>query len=232
MNPRLNELLDQLPDTDYQRLLPHLRLMSLNAGRELYAPGDRIDKLYFPVSAAVAVATLTPAGQSIDAAIIGADGMVGLRCIAEGDSAYRFHVASPGLAYQLERQQLLTELDAGQGIYRMCLQAGIQMLRKMSMEVACAHFHTLQQRVAKWILIRHDRDRSAPIQATHQDIADSLGVRRESITNTLSKMRGLSYARSAIEVEDRALLEHASCACYVAQREVHPFQLPLPFDRT
>lgn len=111
----------------------------------------------------------------------------------------------------------------------MCLQAGIQMLRKMSMEVACAHFHTLEQRVAKWVLIRHDRDRSAPIQATHQSIADSLGVRRESITNTLGKMRGLSHSRAAIEVEDRASLEHASCECYVAQREVHPFQMPLPF---
>lgn len=229
MNPRLNELLDQLPETDYRRLLPHLRLTSLRAGSQLYAPGDQVDKLYFPVSAAVAVATLTPAGQSIDAAIIGADGMVGLRCVAEGDSAYRIHVAAPGLAYQLERDQLLREMAQGQGAYRMCLQAGIQMLRKMSMEVACAHFHTLEQRVAKWVLIRHDRDRSAPIQATHQSIADSLGVRRESITNTLGKMRGLSHSRAAIEVEDRASLEHASCECYVAQREVHPFQMPLPF---
>ena len=97
------------------------------------------------------------------------------------------------------------------------------------MEVACAHFHTLEQRVAKWVLIRHDQDRSAPIQATRQSIVDSLAVRRESVTNTLGKMRGLSHSRAAIEVEDRASLEHASCECYVAQREVHPFQMPLPF---
>ena len=61
MNPRLNELLDQLPEADYHRLLPHLRLTSLRTGSQLYAPGDQIDKLYFPVSAALAVATLTPA---------------------------------------------------------------------------------------------------------------------------------------------------------------------------
>ena len=103
------------------------------------------------------------------------------------------------------------------------------MLRKMSMEVACANFHSLDQRIAKWLLIRHDHDRSAPIRATHQSIADSLGVRRETITHALSKMRGLSFSRCAIEVEDRTLLEHTSCECYVAQREVHPFQLPLPF---
>ncbi len=232
MNPRLNELLDQLPDADYKRLAPHLRLISLNAGSELYAPGDLIRQVYFPVATAIAVATVTPSGQAIDTAIIGADGMVGLRAIAEGDSAHRFHVASTGFAYQLDRSHLVHELGARAGVYRMCLQAGIQMLRKMSMEVACANFHSLDQRIAKWLLIRHDHDRTAPIRATHQSIADSLGVRRETITNTLSKMRGLSYSRCAIEVEDRVLLEHASCECYVAQREVRPFQLPLPmFDQ-
>lgn len=231
MNPRLNELLDQLPDTDYQRLLPHLRLVSLNEGKELYTPGEHIQKITFPVTASVAIATVTGSGQSIDTATIGADGLVGLRGIAEGDSVYRFHVAASGLAYQLERGQLLRELQHGQGVYRMCLQAGIQMMRKMSMEVACANSHSLEQRVAKWILIRHDHHRSAPIRATHQSIADSLGVRREAITLTLPKMRGLSFSRGAIEVEDRQMLEHTTCECYMAQRQVHPFQLPLPmFD--
>lgn len=229
MNPRFNELLNELPEADYQKLFPHLRLISLSAGYELYAPGERIEQVYFPVTAAIAAATVIPSGQSIDTAIVGADGMVGLRGIAEGNSAYRFHVAATGFAYQIERSHLMRELRTGQGVYRMCFQAGIQMLRKMSMEVACANFHSLDQRIAKWLLIRHDRDRSSPIRATHQSIADSLGVRRETITHALSRMHGLSFSRCAIEVENRAALEHTSCECYVAQREVHPFQLPLPF---
>lgn len=232
MNPRLNELLNQLPDADYQRLAPHLRLICLNAGSELYAPGDPIKQVYFPVSAAIAAATVTPKGQSIDTAIVASDGMVGLRGIAEGDSAYRFHVVATGFAYWVDCSYLIGELATGRAVYRMCFQAGLQMLRKMSVELACANFHSLDQRIAKWLLIRHDHDRTAPIRATHQSIADSLGVRRETITNTLSKMRGLSFSRCAIEIENRALLEHASCECYVAQREVRPFQLPLPmFDQ-
>lgn len=232
MNPRLNELLDQLPDSDYQRLAPHLRLVSLNTGDELYAPGEQIQKIYFPVTSAVAIATVTGSGQSIDTAIIGSDGMLGVRSMDEDGCAHRVHVAASGLAYQVERGPFVCELQHGQGVYRMCVQAGMQMIRKMSMEVACAHFHSLEQRAAKWILIRHDWDRTSPIRVTHQSIADSLGVRREAITNTLSKIRGLSFSRCAIEVEDRALLEHVSCECYVAQREVRPFQMPLPmFDQ-
>lgn len=232
MNPRLNELLRQLPDSDYQRLAPHLCLISLNAGTELYALGDPIKQIYFPVSTAVAAATLTPTGQSIDTAIVAADGMVGLRGIAEGDSAYRFHVIATGLAYSVDSSYLMNQLATGRAVYRMCFQAGLRILHKMSMELACTNFHSLSQRIAKWLLIRHDYDRTAPIRATHQSIADSLGVRRESITNTLYKMRGLSFSRCAIEVEDRTLLENASCECYVAQREVRPFQLPLyTFDQ-
>ncbi len=109
----------------------------------------------------------------------------------------------------------------------MCLQASIQMVSKMSMEVACANFHSLDQRVAKWLLIRHDHHRSDPIRVTHQSIADSLGVRREAITLILRKMRGLSFSRGAIKVVDREMLEHSTCECYAAQRQVHAFQMPL-----
>ena len=101
------------------------------------------------------------------------------------------------------------------------------MVSKMSMEVACANFHSLEQRVAKWLLIRHDHHRNDPIRVTHQSIADSLGVRREAITLILRKMRGLSFSRGAIKVVDREMLEHSTCECYAAQRQVHAFQMPL-----
>lgn len=228
MNPKLNELLDQLPDADYQKLLPNLRLISLVSGQELYAPGAIISKIYFPVTTAVALAKVIASGQAIDTAIIGSDGLVGLRGLDRGVSAHRFHVTTSGFAYVIDRSSLLQESRIAPAIYRMCLQAGLQMILKMSVEMACAHFHGLEQRVAKWILIRHDLCRCAPVRATHQTIADSLGVRREAVTNTFRKLRGISISRSAIEVEDRALLEAASCECYVAQREVRPFQRQLP----
>jgi CRP-like cAMP-binding protein len=228
MNPKLNELLDQLPDADYQKLLPNLRLISLVSGQELYAPGAIISRIYFPVTTAVALAKVIASGQAIDTAIIGSDGLVGLRGLDRGVSAHRFHVTTSGFAYVIDRSSLLQESRIAPAIYRMCLQAGLQMILKMSVEMACAHFHGLEQRVAKWILIRHDLCRCAPVRATHQTIADSLGVRREAVTNTFRKLRGISISRSAIEVEDRALLEAASCECYVAQREVRPFQRQLP----
>lgn len=228
MNPRVNELLSQLSENEYQRLAPNLQLVSLVAGDELYSPGDLIEKIYFPVTASVAICIVLGNGQSIDTVVIGSDGMVGLRGMDDGTSAHRFHVASSGLAYQIHRKMLIKESQHGSGVYRMCFQAGVQVIRKMSMEVACSHFHTAEQRIAKWILNRHDYEKSDVIRATQQTIADSLGVRREVVSNTTRKLRGLSYGRSTITLEDRSALEQFTCECYFAQSQIHPHQMPLP----
>jgi CRP-like cAMP-binding protein len=229
MHARLNELLQQLPDYDYERLQPHLKLVSLVEGDHLYEPGDKIDQIYFPTTALVAIAIVLENGSSIDTAIIGSDGLLGLRGIDEGTSVHRFQVSLSGMAYQISRSHLLRESQHGPDIYRMCTQAGIQMIRKMSSEVACANFHTIDQRLAKWILIRHNQDRFSSIQASHQTIADSLGVRREAVTNAMPKLRGISHSRCRISVEDYSLLKQHCCECYSIQREIHPFQMSFQF---
>jgi Crp-like helix-turn-helix domain len=83
--------------------------------------------------------------------------------------------------------------------------------------------------LAKWILIKQDRNSSNTIQASHQTIADSLGVRREAVTNAMSKLEGISYRRCEIAVEDYSLLKQHSFEFHSNQRDIHPFQMDLPF---
>lgn len=229
MNPRLNALLDQLPNIDYERLRPHLQLVALMEGTQIYGPGDPIHKMIFPATALVAIGTVLGDGSAIDTAIIGSDGLLGLRGIDVGKSDHRFHVAASGLAYQIDRMELLRAAQSAPAIYRMCVQAGIQMIRKMSMEVACANFHSIEQRLAKWILLRQDQGYPASVRASHQSIAESLGVRREAVTHTLPKLRGIHYSRCSIDIASPALLEMSCCECYAAQKDVQPLQMNLAF---
>lgn len=111
----------------------------------------------------------------------------------------------------------------------MCMQAGIQMIKKMTVEVACTNFHTLEQRLSKWILTRHHRYKTNSIHASHQTIADSLGVRREAITHTLPKLSGIICSRCTIGIQDTVLLQQSCCECYFVQRDAHPSQMTLPF---
>lgn len=229
MNPKLNELLDQLPDFDYQNLLPYLQLIALVEGTQLYGPGDEIDKIIFPVTALIAISITLADGCCIDTATIGFDGLLGLRGLEASTSAHRIYVASSGLAYQINRNDLLLQAQCGPTIYKMCMQAGIQMIRKMTVEVACTNFHTLEQRLSKWILTRHHRYKTNSIHASHQTIADSLGVRREAITHTLPKLSGISCSRCTIGIQDTVLLQQSCCECYFVQRDAHPSQMTLPF---
>lgn len=230
LNPRMNELIDGLPDSDFEILLPKLQLVSLLAGQLLYESGDRIDQAYFPVTALVAFAKELSDGLSIDMALIGSEGMVGLRGLT-GVSLHRVHVASSGFAYQISMHDLQRAMQSVPALFRMYVHAVNRILKDVSIETACCYFHSIGQRLAKWLLIRHDHSGVSVMRVIHQNIADSLGVRREAITNALLKLPGIQSSRAQIEIKDRALLEDVCCECYFAQREAHPHQMALPFHK-
>lgn len=224
MNPRSNELLDQLPELEYETMKKSLQLISLVEGTELYRPGDRLGKVIFPVvDTLIAIGTLLKEGHAIDNATIGADGLIGLISLDDITSSHRIYVAKTGLAYTIERNELLSAAHHQPKVLSMCVQAGIILIRKISIELACTNFHSIEQRLAKWILTRHRQSGIGTVRASHQSIADSLGTRREAITNTLPKLFGISYSRCQISVEDYEKLKLCSCSCYLAQRNVHPF---------
>ena len=83
------------------------------------------------------------------------------------------------------------------------------------------------ERVARWLLVRYAQGHTLCIEATHQKIADSLGVRRESVTNALLQLRGIEYIHNHIEIHDHLALESQACECHWALREPEPDGDPL-----
>lgn len=241
LTPRCNELLDQLTDSDSRLIFHNLRLVSLTEGQELYAPGDLIDQVYFPVTALLAIAKEMKDGLSIDIALIGKEGGAGFRGMVSRCPNW-VYVSASGLAYQISLQQL-EQIQANQLNQRgnqqpdkssawligMYMQATKTVFDSIAIETACAHFHTTSERLARWLLTRHKRMKSNYIEATHQKIADSLGVRREAITNALLKLKGIDYCRNQIEVTDFVELENQTCECYRALSESRSHQLSLQF---
>ena len=228
-NPLNNELLATLPEVIYRRLLPDLQLVSLVASEVLHGPGDRIEKVYFPITALISLSKELSAGTAMDTALIGAESMVGVRGLV-GPSVHRVYVSASGLAYQLRIEVLRRELEAHQAVRMLCWKTADHVSSMMVTEASCSRFHTIDQRVAKWILMRLDRKVPQPIVATHQAIADALGVRREAVTLSLAKLDGVVLHRGSVEVVDRACLERACCECYASQRALGAHQLTLPFQ--
>lgn len=225
----MNELLNQLPESEFERLLPHIQLISLNAGDELFDVGQKIDTLYFPITALISIAKVFPDGSSMDTATVGQEGLVGIKALTSELSIHRIYVSSSGLAYRMSCAEVNPALINTLALYKIMLLASTQIHQKMSIEMLCSNFHSIESRLARWLIIRHDLERSGTIKTTHQFIATSMGVRRESITNASSKLKGLKNFRGMIEIRDRSVLETQCCECYYLQRQVLFKQSALPF---
>jgi CRP-like cAMP-binding protein len=229
VTPKMNLLLEQLPDSDFQRLLPDLQLVSLVSGQQLSEPGDPFERIVFPVTATVGIAIVLSDGCAIETAMIGREGIVGVRALEYVTGLHRIYVVESGLAYSMSRIRLLQEAQTGSAIFKMFFCASLQTMRRISLEMACSHFHSIEQRLAKWLLNRSDLSGSILIKATHQGIADALGVRREAVTNAFRKLDGIESRRGYVEIQDSALLKRICCECYFLQQEAQANQLPLPF---
>ena len=230
LHPRSNQWLDQLAESDFVQLHPHLRLVSLPVGERLRGAGDPIKKLHFPITALIALSRELREGVGVDTALIGAEGVVGLRGLIDDASLHSVHVATSGLAYAIDMADFLPVWQGSVSLQRMCLRAGTRILDMVSTELTCSRFHDVEARLAKWILLRHDHRGNDLIETTHQTIADSLGVRREAVTNGLRKLGGVQGGRGSLEVFDRRPLEAACCECYFTLRMREGSQMPLPFQ--
>lgn len=231
MNPKNNQLLEQLPQNLYPLIHPLLQLVSLETGELIFGPGDRIEQVFFPVNALIAIANELREGVSIDMALVGAEGAVGLRGLYFATSPYRVHVAHSGLAYRVPLHVLRSLMPSGAWLHHMYLQSSHQILSQIAVELACAHFHPLLARVARWLLTRIERTGECCIEATHQSLADALGVRREAITHALLRLPSIVQGRHRIGIQDLPALTQQSCDCQRSLRETLTGQLALPLER-
>ena len=228
-NPKMNDLLASLPESDLQVLLPCLQLVSLTAGETLAEAGRKSRTIYFPISAVVAHSREMSDGLTIDTASVGSDGMLGCGGLI-GTPLHRLYVSQSGLAYRMDIEDFKSVMPSHPNISDMCM-AGVQhILRKISIELTCSHFHSIHQRVARWILAHDDFSRTGSLDVTHQAIAHSLGVRREAVSLALPKMSGCSIGRGRLEITDRSLLENETCECYFQLKATNPDQKKLPFS--
>jgi len=230
MNPKCNHLLDQIQDAEYQSICRSLRLVSLKEGDQLFYPGGLIEHAYFPVNVLISISNEVKDGLSIDIALVGEEGVLGLRGLFFNTSPYRVYACTSGLAYVVHLSELKHLCQSGLWLHRMYIQASQQILEQIATETSCAHFHSIQQRLARWLLTRSQRLDSNLIEATHQSIANSLGVRREAITNALLRLSGIDHFRGQIEIRDYFALEEAACDCYRPHTESTTFQKTLLFQ--
>ncbi len=224
-DPRQNQLLFALLDTDWAHWLPQLEHVELRAGQVLHDAGSTQAFLYFPTTAIVSMLYLTREGQSAEIAVVGNEGIVGVTLVMGGESTLsQAMVHHSGHAYRLRAQAVKTEMGRCGPLFAMLLRYTQSLITQVTQTAACNRFHSIEQQFSRRLLLGLDRSASDELAMTQEMAANLLGVRREGVTAAALKLQQagvIRYSRGRISVLDRARLEHHSCECYAATKKEH-----------
>lgn len=229
---RRNHLLAALPAGDYERLLPDLVPVHLPAGGVVHRAGEPEHHLYFLSDGLVSRLYVSSTGESAEIALTGREGVIGIASFLGGRSTlYQAMTLSAGQAYRVRMDALKRESRDG-GALGHLLQRYTQALIVQTGQIAvCNRFHSLEQRLCRWMLSCLDRVASTDLPVTHEVIAGLLGVRREGVTVAAGNLEkeGLIYRRRGhISVLDRSRLEARVCECYAVVKREYDRLLPEP----
>lgn len=215
-----NRLLNSLPSSEYQRLLPHLKPVHLPHGEVLYEMGGHVEYVYFPHNALISLVTLMENGETIEVGLVGNDGMSGITALmGEETSPDRAIVQIPDGGMRMRLDVIKEEFRRGGALQDLLLRYTRVHLKQVTQTAACNATHTVEERLARWLLMCHDRVGSDELKLTQEFISEMLATRRATVSTAASALQveGLiHYHRGHIHIIDRKGLEEFACECYGA----------------
>ena len=216
--PVTNRLLATLPKKEYQRLQPELEEVTLPFAEVLYEPGASIRHVYFPNDSIISVLAEVGTNATLEVGIVGNEGMAGLSVfMGVNTSRNKALVQSAGTAMRMKSEALHRESQQIGSLHSLLHRYSQSLLAQASQSAACNRFHMVNARLARWLMMTHDRLGTDEFRVTQEFMSNMLGVRREGVTGAaiaLQKDQLISYSRGQVKILNRAGLEAVSCTCY------------------
>ena len=223
--PPINALLAALPSADYARIAPTLSVIPLKLKETLQKAGEVVQQVYFPGGGFISVLTVLEDGRMVEVATVGREGVAGLPAALNGDPSpsEAFVQAESDTCYRMPTTAFRMEMDRG-GPFSELITRYLHALFGLVMQsTACNAVHSVEQRLARWLLMAQDRVGANDFPLTQEFVAMMLGVTRPSVTvvaGTLQKAGLITYRRGHVTIVDREKLEEASCECYRAATDL------------
>ena len=213
-----NRLLAFLPAADFEFLRPHLKPFELVHEDLLFDAGDAVNWVYFPHSGVISLVVDLADGQRIEAAMVGRDSVVGASAALVDKVALNTGIVQvAGTASILDVAMLHAATEQSAGFRATLIRHQQMLLAQAQQSAACNASHSVEARLARWLLWTRELSGSDTLGLTQEFLAQMLGVRRTSVSlvaNTLQNAGLIRYSRGRIEITDLAGLRAASCECY------------------
>jgi CRP-like cAMP-binding protein len=220
-----NTLIDTLPRSARKRLLSICEPVDLVPGHVVSGSDSPARHVYFPTGSIISLMTSSKDSPVLEVGMVGSEGMLGLQVVlAVGSVPLQANVRGPGTAWRVATEPFNREL-AGSRALQQSLNCYLQVtLLQFTSEARCVRFHQIDQRLARWLLMTHDRTHADSFSVTQALIAHLMGVRRVGIAKaagTLQRRGMISYVRGVLTIVDRKALESESCDCYATARKTY-----------
>lgn len=218
-----NHLIALLPRKERQHLLALCEPIELVSAEVLCEPGDRTRHVYFPVDGFISLLTQIGGKAALEVGMVGREGMLGVQ-LAMGVATAPLHalVQGQGLAWRIGASAFRRELAQSPALRNELNRYAYVLMKQLTASAACLRFHEIGPRLARWLLMSHDRAHSDKFHVTHEFLAYMLGVRRVGVTRAASQLQRakcIEYHRGALTVLNRVGLELAACSCYAEDRK-------------
>jgi CRP-like cAMP-binding protein len=213
-----NTLLDSLSAADKEALRPHLKSISLAAKDVLYEAGDLVSQVYFPTGAIVSLVVRLSTGETLEAAMVGKDGVVGAAAALDGKISLSLAVVQiAGTALMCDPRALKGAALQSESLLSKIIRHEQTLFAQAQQSAACMSAHDVHSRLCRWLLRARDLAGSNTLDFTQEFLAEMLGVQRSSVTTialTLQTAGMITYRRGKITLLDAEALYHAACECY------------------
>jgi CRP-like cAMP-binding protein len=218
-NPSVrNLLLVDLPAKEAEKFFSSLELVRLRLHQFLHEAGDIIKSVYFLDEGLGSVLCVQPDGKSVEVGLIGKEGFVGTPVIfGLQSSALRVVVQTDGIAHRLDIGTLHKILPQCPELTRRMQLFSVILGMQSTQIAACNRLHEVEERLARWLLMSHDRVRVNTMPLTQEFLGQMLGTRRSSVSiaaSALQKAGMITYTRGHVTIANRKRLLEAACDCY------------------
>ena len=222
--PTMNVLLDILSGADHDAIRPLLYPIDLQVGQVLESCGKPIEHVYFPQSAVASVTTMQNE-RRLELGVVGRDGMIGIAALLSGDtSQYETSIQVAGTALRVSVEDLRAQLEESQTLRSSLLRYVHAFLIQSARTALTNGYWKIEERLARRLLLVHDRIDGDKILMTHGSLAGGLSVTRPGVTLALHILEGhgvIRARRSEITVLNREELKKLTGGSYGLVEEQH-----------
>jgi CRP-like cAMP-binding protein len=214
-----NQLLDTLSTYDFALLRPHLAMVRLQQKTVLQEAHTAISHAYFPIDAMISLVAAVNNGDVIEIAAIGREGAIGLKLGTQRRhlSFARVIVQLPGAALKIAVERFQEAALKSLAIAHIAACANEIVAANVQQAAACNALHSVESRLAKWLLQAHDRFGNDELPLSHEFLAQMLGTRRTTVSLTAHALQAagmIKYRRAKVQITDCTALETISCDCH------------------